>query len=195
MMYIPKGALILTRGKGWFAKVILWGQKSWGESPSRVNHSLLVVEGGFYPSPKLTREPIIIESDAVVRTGFLSHYHRNDKLVVYDLGLTEEERDLVCEHAGRHSGAPYAVLQLIGQLIDNKLFFGLNIFRRLSRIDPLDICSRLTGEAFASIGITFGEPDYAQSPDDQDDFLRLAILHGGKVHGRPVRCLIDEVGY
>lgn len=188
MTYIPRGAIALSASKTKLAGLIRWGQRTWGEPPSKVNHSLLIDEGGWWPpffadpdptgmAPVLP-EPRIVESDKTVRRGTLAEYHALDKLVIFDIEMTEEERALVVADADKHTGRPYAVLQLFGQLIDNKLLFGRNVFRRLAKVDPLDICSHLTGDAFAKIGVTFGEPGYAQSPDDQDDFLRAAAARG-----------------
>lgn len=194
MIYVPKAALILSRGNSTLGKLIRWGQRTWGEAPSRVNHSILCTGDGWWPAQYSLREPQIVESDKVVRTGPLSKYHAGDALVIYDIEMTEEERALVVADALRHQGRPYAVLQLVGQLVDNKLFFGRNVLRRLFRHDPLDICSRLTGDALARVGVKLGVPGYAQSPDDQDDALRAALEGTGLVCGRRVRCLLDELG-
>ena len=146
-----------------------------------------MVEPGEWPATNSVWEPIITESASVVRTVALG-CHKHDKLVIWDIEMTEEERALVAGDVSRHQGRPYALLQLFGQLIDNKLLFGANVFRRLAKYDPLDICSHLTGDAFQRIGITFGEPGYAQSPDDQDDFLRAHST----INGRKVTLLWDD---
>lgn len=188
MIYVPRGALILTRGNSWLARLIRWGQRAPGEPASRVNHSLLVIEPGYWPATNKLDEPVIIESDRVVRVARLG-IHAADKMIIWDIEMTEAERVLVASDAMRHKGRPYAVLQLIGQLIDNKLLRGLNFFRRLAAKDPLDICSHLTGDALAGVGIVLGVPGYAQSPDDQDDFLRK----NAAVSGRRVQLLLDDL--
>ena len=197
MIYIPKGALILSQGNSSLGKLIRWGQRSWREAPSRVNHSLLTIQGGVWPPNGWFAAPIIAESDAVVRTGSLAKLHASDKLVIWDIDMTERERNIVARDVERHRGRPYAVLQLFGQLIDNKLLFGANVFRRLAKYDPLDICSHLTGDAFQKVDISFGEPGYAQSPDDQDDYLREALAWGylvdNRLQKRRVRLLWDDL--
>jgi len=198
MIYVPRASIVLTRSNTWLGKLIRWGEKK-----ARVNHSIIVEKGGWWPpfwadeGRHFAPEPRIIEADRVMRRGTLSRYHSKDKLVVYDIEATEEERALVVEDAARHVGRPYAVLQLFGQLIDNRLLGGRNVFRRLSKLDPLDICSELTGNAWGRVGVAFGLPGYALSPDNQDDFLRDAVRRGwlkdrtGRV--RKVSCLLDEI--
>ncbi len=194
MIHVPKAAVILTQSKARFAKFVRWGERKWGEPPSRVSHSILVTDAGDWPAPSLYFEPSIIESDVKVRTGALGTYHAADKLVVWDIEMGDEERDRVVQHALTHEGRPYAGLQLLGQLLDNKLLFGLNVFRRLSKADPLDICSSLVGESLEMVDIRLGPPGYAQSPDDQDDFLRACVAGKKEIKGRKVICLLDEIG-
>ena len=206
MIYVPKGALILSHSGSLLGKIIRWGERKWDEKSVRVNHSMLVVEAGYWPVTEWSNEaqawvpgngkpdPIIVESDVTVRTTHLS-IHSADKLVMYDVEMTEEERGLVAAEAGHHQGHPYAAMQLFAQLIDNKLLFGHNVFRRLCSVDPLDICSKLTGQAFQRIGVTFGLPGYAQSPDDQDEWLRNRVtLTDAMGRIRKVTTLWDDIG-
>ncbi len=188
MIHIRKGAAIFSQSSATFGKLIRWGQRAPGEKPSRVNHSIVVVEDGDWPAPSLYYEPLIVEADAKTRKGFLGWYHQNDRLVVWDVEMTDEEREIVAREALSKVGRPYGALQLVGQLLDNKLFFGRKVTRRLFRYDPLDICSRVLTESWEKVGIrSFG---YGASPDDQDDFLRAHDV----IDGRKATCLLDEIG-
>ena len=155
------GDLVLTRSSSVLGRFIRWGERSRNEPPSRFNHGLVAVA-----SPST-----IVEADLKVRRCSLWDYHETDGVVIYrPLGLTAEQIAAIVAEAERWVGKPYPALELFPYLLDNKLFGGRHVFRRILKPSPLGVCSRMARIAFGKAGLTFGKPE--PDPDDMDDFCQ-----------------------
>jgi hypothetical protein len=166
MTQILPGDIVLTRGNSWLAKAIRWGERTSGEDPSVVNHAAIVVEGGDLSSA------VIVESDLRVRRVPIGKHHSTDGVYVFRLPeLTYDQRAFLVVEAEKLVGKQYGYLQILAQLVDHKLFAGRIIARRLLKKSPLDICSRLVAELFEKLGIVFGTPAFAATPDDLFDWF------------------------
>ena len=164
---LKRADVVFTRGNKLLHRLIRWGQTSPGESPTYVNHALLVLSD----SPDLPGHAMIIESESRVRAGLLGQLHRGDWFFAYrPLNLNPGEAALIRDAALRRLHEKYGWSQLILQLIDAKVFRGADVARRLASRDSRPICSRLVAEAYAVADYTFGLPPAACDPDSMLDF-------------------------
>ena len=177
LLLLP-GDIVLTFSTTKLGRFIRWGERSRGEAPSRVNHGALAVK-----SPET-----IVEADVKARRCSIWDHHLTDGIIVYrPLDLTAEQIAVIVAEAEQWPGRIYPVQQLFPFLLDNKLFGGRHVFRRLMKFDPLAVCSRIVAIAYGKVGLTFGrvEPD----PDDIDDYCsthpaKYAIIYEQPIGGR-----------
>ena len=162
---LQAGDVVLTRGNSALARAIRWGQTSRGEEPTLVNHALLVHTGG---EPRYAR---IVESDVRVRYGMLGEFHAADYCYVFrPLNISPTQLSSIVNQAFIRIGEEYGYSQLLTQLVDNKLFGGRVLARRLFEKADRAVCSRLVAEAFAHHRYDFGVPSFAADPDQIFDF-------------------------
>lgn len=174
---LAAGDVVFTSSAGWFQRLIRWGQRSPGEAPALTNHALLIVA----PPHRLTPEGLkpsldngdatIIEAQAHVQAGKFGRLQRGAHYKAYrPLGITRDKAQTIVSAGLAQLHLPYGFAQLFLQLIDAKLLGGRNVARRLTRIDPLPICSKLVALAYASAGFDFGIEPHAADPDTMEKF-------------------------
>lgn len=152
------GDIVLTRSSSLMGRLIRWGERSPHEPRSVYNHAALVVDP----------PAMIVESAFRVRRCSLWDYHLDDGIVAYRPPYTsEEDKRYVIAYALRWVGAFYPTDHLFFYLIDNKIFRGRTVARRLLPHDK-GVCSSLVAFAFRELRMSFGvdEPD----PDDIHDY-------------------------
>lgn len=154
------GDIVLTGSSSIMGRLIRWGETSPRETKSYFNHASLLVAA----------PAIIVESAWHVRRCSLWDYHSDDRIVAYRPPYANaEERLYVIAYAGSWVGKKYPVGHLFSYLIDNKIFRGRTVTRRLLPGDK-GVCSSLVTYALREVGMYLGkdEPD----PDDIHDYCR-----------------------
>ncbi len=194
MIHVPKATAIFSQSNSKMGRLTRWGSTSRGEAPTLTNHSMACSIAGTWPAASTYFEPMVIESQKTVVEGPLSERHAKDKFSMYDIEMTPDERDRVVRYARSRLGRVYGASQLLPQLFDNKILGGRVFLRRLWKLSPLDICSRLLDESMEQVGIKLSPQGKVGTPDDQEDALRLCFLGGMKLDGRTVTCLLDQIG-
>lgn len=182
------GDILLFRGDGILARLILWAQRRRGETRSRCNHvGMALNAASLYLA-------VMIEALWKVRAGRIwSFYHGNSsKVTIYRCrGLTDQQRQLLVEEALKYKGRHYGVLKIPVHLLGR--WFGRGLVKKLLFIDGLPICSwviekpwlrlrqalgpipsSLVGEGFYGQDgeLVFGVPVDTVEPDDIDDWCR-----------------------
>lgn len=165
------GDLVFTDSGGLLGSLIGWGTRGRGEEPTKAKHVAIVDD---YLRPMA--EAVIIEAVAGwgVRRGPMDQwYDFTDQVCVWrPKNLPAFEREAIATHARGRVGQWYPWSKLLLHLVDEKLFKGRNVTRKLQVFDPL-VCSGVAGEAYGSRGWTFGGRDpRALTPDDMEDFCR-----------------------
>lgn len=157
-----KGDVVLTRGSSWISRSIRKFTRSKGESDTKVNHVGIVVEGGS------AQNAMLVEAlGKGVKRGYLWRYAGvSDEIAVFRrVGLSDDDRGLLMARTRAYEGRAYGYLKLVTQWLDWAVG-NRYIFRRLTRMDNFPICSWLVANAYEDIGVSFGVPADAATPDD-----------------------------
>lgn len=179
---VRAGDILFVRGSGILSRLIAWGERSKDESESAYpSHVALIVDD---------RGAIVeANSDGVDRTPdlFAKYSDAAHRVALYrPIGLSNIER-LVMTNAGRRMvGSRYGYVELFVHLVDQKLFGGNVVARRLLKYAParFEICSKVVAQAYAAIGRGwFGVPPYAAEPDDIYRWVRAHPVEFAPVFG------------
>lgn len=150
------GDIFLTRSYSLLGRAIRYFERSKGESPSKVNHTGLVVGSNF-------GNPIIVEALSRVRLISLLDGYGNtgvDVWVYRHRDMSEAKAHKMREFAFGQVGRSYGFLKLFGHLGDwalTRLRFwskhDVYFVRRLCRLEKYPICSWLVGYALETVNI------------------------------------------
>jgi hypothetical protein len=150
--------------------MIRWGTRGKLEPKTLVNHSGLIVN-----KADRLEDVRVVEALLKVKRHLLVDQYRGTKHKVeiwraknIDLNTRVRIARRACEFVGR--GYPWH--RLVFQLVDEKMFGGRMVARRLAIFKRWRICTPLVVEAFWDEGLRFGleDPDQA-NPDNLRDFL------------------------
>ncbi len=171
MRYLP-GDIVGTWGPWKLSEGIRRWTRQKGEPPSVVNHTEVVVVGASD-----IREVETVA--ALLRSGVIQHRlgdayggTRNKVEVWRADNFDTTDRALIGMTAQHFIGQRYPCHRLVFQLVDEMIFGGRFIFRRLAIVPGLRICTPLVVEAIWPTGYHFGFKDPSQAnPDSLRDFL------------------------
>lgn len=147
------------------------------ESPTRVNHSAIVVSGGT------VEEAVIVEARSRVKRHRLIEAYggTKERVAVHRLrAITADQRAAVCKKAESYVGRRYGYAKLVAHAgdwgISELTGSEVHILRSLMRMDRYPICSWVVAYAYAAGGVEFGVPAYAAQPDDIWDYVQTSQL-------------------
>lgn len=159
-----------SQSLGTLGRLIRWATRQKGEPGSLVNHSFLVVNN----SDRL-EDVEIVEAVSRVRIGRLVEFYGGTGKRVElwrATNLSDADRDRVRSAALARVGRRYPYHRLLFQLIDEKLFKGRLVVRRLGFLGRWRICTPLVAECFFLAGYSFGLKSPAEAnPDNVRDFM------------------------
>jgi hypothetical protein len=164
---LEPGDIFCTRGDSPRSAAIRFFTRSFGEAPTRVNHSGVVV------SPGSLETAIIVEALITVQEHTLYSQYAppcKDKVVIYRrIGLFPIEKERMAAKARSYVGRKYGWGKLVTHFMD-WCCGGVYLFRRLNHADP--ICTWVDEETAHEVHLDFGVPLGSTQPDDIDDYCR-----------------------
>lgn len=158
--------IFFTRGHSLFSRLIRFGETSFKEEKSIINHTGIVTGFG----------PIIIADSVeallkVERHTLYSQYHnKKDKVAIFrPININEEQIIEIIRKANSYVGKQYGWLKIVAHSLD--YFIGKKyIFRRLTNNDNYPICSWVVSHSYKAAGLNFGCDSGMADPDDIWDF-------------------------
>lgn len=161
------GDIICFSGPSLLSRAIRWLQRSAGEPPSKASHVGIMVADGLLCEAlsRVVVHPLVPRIQATVASGGLVSAWR-------PLGLDAHALSMVVAKALEYEGRRYGWWKLFPHALDNKLFRGKYVVRRLLRLPRYPICSWLAAYSFEEVRLNFfGVPPWAAQPDDILDFI------------------------
>jgi hypothetical protein len=185
MIYAQSGDLFFTSGEGWLANAIQWAEQIEGEAETEVNHTGAVIHGGWMvppisqaiaPEERLQYAQV---SEALWHVKKWQWYqnHKDQENYTVEVWrhnlLTIEEIDRAVQYWTKQTGQRYGWWKLGAHLVDNKIFRGARIFRRLlGKVERRPICSFHAARGYSLIGVDFGGPANEATPDSMHDWVK-----------------------
>jgi hypothetical protein len=160
--------IVLVRKKGAFLSTAIRFFEAMKDNKSAIaSHTGLITKSGVNLDATITEAlPHVVEHKLVDEYG---SDPKAELCVFRPLNLTDADERMIIAKAESYVGDGYGYAKLLAQLADD-LLGSPYLFRRLCRIDNRPICSYVVGAAFNAVGLNFGVPYRAVSPDDIWDF-------------------------
>lgn len=176
------GDVVLTRGSGWFSRLIRLGTRLPGESRTQVNHVGIVVTAGDTDTAE------IVESLDKTRRHPLAHQYKggSSEIAIYRKRTTimSAKRWQLGVEANKYVGREYGWWKIAAHTLDYMLMLGRPVFRRLTVSGSYPICSWVVARVYEKVlGYSFGVDSKYASPDDiwddvttSDEWLEIMPL-------------------
>lgn len=164
-----KGDIGGTRGTAWLSRAIRWATRQCWEPKSVVNHTFLVVN-----NCDRIEDVEIVEALARVRHHKLhKRYVGKGEVEIWrPLNVDTEQRARIAARALEFVGRWYPWHRLLLHLVDEKIFSGRVVMRRLAVVESWAVCTPLAMLAYWPENLHFGlESPFEGNPDNLRDFL------------------------
>ena len=167
-----KGDIVGTLGYHPISVAIQWATRSKNEPESFSNHNEIIVN-----DCDLLRD---VETVAAMGSGVERHKlcevyaGKRDQVEIWRaLNFSDEDRELIADAAIKHIGHKYPYHRILLQLIDEKIFGGKFVVRRLAFSENFFVCTPLVVHAIWAADYRFGFKSPAQAnPDNLRDYLQ-----------------------
>lgn len=158
-----EGDILLVRSSGWVGSAIRRLTRNRREGETRVNHA------GIFSAPNEVVEALTTGVRSAHVLDVFAGYADDEVAVYRARDLSDHQRRVMASYAKSYVGRPYGYLKIATHALDWCLG-GAYIFRRLTQADSLPICSWVVARCYGLLGLDFGVPAGAASPDDVWDF-------------------------
>jgi len=164
-----KGDIGGTQGTAWLSRAIRWATRQHWEPKSLVNHTLLVVND----CDRIEDVEVVEALGRVRHHKLVDRYAGRGKVELWrPLNVDDEQRDRIVARIMEHVGNWYPWHRLIFHFIDERLFGGRMVARRLACVKSWGVCTPMVMLAYWPEDLHFGlESPFQGNPDNLRDFL------------------------